>query len=180
MVALTYCLIDQAWLPVRRRSGRREWIAPHQITTEIDGDPIVRPDWGRADFDAATLQLFSKLGFHRPERLSRVAVLATLLAHVRENDSGRSVAQALGRKSIGDEDGAVLKKLRFQRLIEAEGDEEIQRGFRRAISLAGGTLNVRDFIWLVLTFDKEETRRRFTFDYYGAGIAASSSNSQVD
>jgi len=51
-----FSLLNEKWLPVRRRSGGRSWIAPHQIVEDLDGDPVVRPDWGRADFDAATLE----------------------------------------------------------------------------------------------------------------------------
>jgi CRISPR system Cascade subunit CasA len=52
----TYALLKEAWIPVRRQSGVRQWIAPHQITSKNETDPVKGPDWGRADFDAATFE----------------------------------------------------------------------------------------------------------------------------
>lgn len=50
----SFDLLSRRWLPVRRRSGRREWINPAEITNDIERDPIVAFDWGRADLDVAT------------------------------------------------------------------------------------------------------------------------------
>lgn len=49
-------LLTDPWLPVVRRSGRREVIRPAQITDGIDDDPIVAPATPRPDFDGAALQ----------------------------------------------------------------------------------------------------------------------------
>ena len=50
-------LLTDAWLPVRRASGRRDVIRPAQIVDGlIDGDPVVSPDWPRADFRIATFE----------------------------------------------------------------------------------------------------------------------------
>ncbi len=38
---MPYSLIDQRWLPVRRRSGATELIAPWQVTDRYDDDPVV-------------------------------------------------------------------------------------------------------------------------------------------
>lgn len=46
-------LITSAWLPVRRRSGRRDWITPGQITEGSADDPIVALDFPRPDWNAA-------------------------------------------------------------------------------------------------------------------------------
>lgn len=43
------------WIPVRRRSGRRDAIALWEITDR--DDPPVRLDWGRGDFDACCHEL---------------------------------------------------------------------------------------------------------------------------
>lgn len=50
----TYNLLDQSWIPVRRRSGKQDWIAPHQIADR--GDPPVALDTRRSDLDASLLQ----------------------------------------------------------------------------------------------------------------------------
>ena len=47
-------LVREAWIPVRRRSGRLQWIAPWQITETIDGDdPFVALAAPRPDFSGA-------------------------------------------------------------------------------------------------------------------------------
>lgn len=46
-------LIDDPWLPARRRSGAVERIAPWGVVDRIDEDPFVAVAWPRADFDGA-------------------------------------------------------------------------------------------------------------------------------
>ena len=46
-------LIEQRWLPARRRSGVIEHIAPCQVTEGIAEDPFVGFAWPRPDFNAA-------------------------------------------------------------------------------------------------------------------------------
>lgn len=51
-------LITSDWLPVRRASGLRETIAPHQLTDGLTGpEPIVSLDFGRPDLDGAVTEL---------------------------------------------------------------------------------------------------------------------------
>jgi len=49
-------LLQEPWIPVRRASGERLWIAPHQITDGIENDPIVALDAVRPDFNGALMQ----------------------------------------------------------------------------------------------------------------------------
>lgn len=49
-------LLDEPWIPVRRASGERLWIAPHQVTDGIESDPIVALDAVRPDFNGALIQ----------------------------------------------------------------------------------------------------------------------------
>lgn len=49
-------LISDPWIPIRRRSGVRELIAPWQLTERHDDDPIVALSSPRADFDGALMQ----------------------------------------------------------------------------------------------------------------------------
>ena len=51
---MTYNLLDERWIPVRRKSGAPDWIAPWQIA-ETD-DPPVALTAPRADFDGALVQ----------------------------------------------------------------------------------------------------------------------------
>jgi len=53
---MSFNLLHERWLPLVRRSGLREWASPAALTDGLADDPFVRPDWGRADFDAATLE----------------------------------------------------------------------------------------------------------------------------
>lgn len=50
-------LVEDAWIPVRRRSGREERIAPWQVTSKLDSDPVVAVASPRADFDGSLAQL---------------------------------------------------------------------------------------------------------------------------
>jgi CRISPR system Cascade subunit CasA len=49
-------LLEEAWIPVRRASGQRERISPHDLTMGIDTDPIVAVDAPRPDFNGALIQ----------------------------------------------------------------------------------------------------------------------------
>jgi len=49
----SFNLLDEQWIPVVRRSGERSWIAPWQLTDDLNEDPIVRVAAPRADFNGA-------------------------------------------------------------------------------------------------------------------------------
>ncbi len=49
-------LLDESWLPIRRRDGAAETIRPSEITSDIDSNPIVAIDWPRADFRVAAIE----------------------------------------------------------------------------------------------------------------------------
>ena len=105
--------------------------------------------------------------------LSRVAVLASVLSHVRKHDD-TPFGRALGPSKNGE--GAKLKPLRLARLLAARGDDEIRDQFRRAVQLLGGTANVRDLAWLILAWDRDEigdrARTLFAFAYHDAAAHA--------
>ncbi len=50
-------LLEAPWIPVRDAAGRQRWIAPHQLTENIDTCPIVAVDSGRPDFNGSLVQL---------------------------------------------------------------------------------------------------------------------------
>lgn len=107
--------------------------------------------------------------------LSRVAVLASVLAHVRD-DSKDKVGRALGPTDMKKPETALLKPLRLARLLAARGDEEIGTQFRRVVALLGGKADVGNLAWLILSWDQDETgdrtRTLFAFDYHDAGAHA--------
>ncbi len=53
---MSFSLLTEAWLPVRRASGSTHSIRPCDLTDGIDSDPIVVLDWPRPDFRLAGLE----------------------------------------------------------------------------------------------------------------------------
>ena len=49
-------LIQEPWLPARRRSGAVEWIQPWKVTDCMHEDPFVAFAWPRADFCGASFE----------------------------------------------------------------------------------------------------------------------------
>lgn len=151
------------------------------------GDPAALARLRRASFPAeamaeeATLDLFRRLGLTQADyrRLPRIAVIAMVLAHVREDapprpDGRRDPAiRAVGRTSVENEDSAALKPLRFRRLLGCRDDDDdgLAREMRRLVALAGRRINVGDLA-ASLFFWNEGTRTRWAFDYFAAGFAA--------
>lgn len=177
------------------RSATRNWWQSLQPRVESNGrthqgdraalarlrrasDPLA------AAHEPATLDLYRRLELApsgAPQSqiaaaLSRVAVLASLLAHVRTDDKKCLIGRALGPTDLKEPASAVLKPLRLARLLAARGDEEIAIAFRRAIALLEGTANVGDLAWLVLSWDRDEqgdrVRTLFAFAYHDASAHA--------
>jgi CRISPR system Cascade subunit CasB len=148
-----------------RRPGERAALSRLRRATPLD-----------AAMQEATLRLFRALRRVRPDlsrdHLPRVATLASLLAQIREDDRRTPFGRAIGRSNFDKADSAALKPLRFERLVVADGEEEIARAFRRAIAILRGRVHVADLARIVLAFDDEKTRRDLAFDYFGAGFAA--------
>lgn len=53
---MVYNLINEKWIPVRRADGKKEIIAPWQVTDDIVSNPIVSLDANRPDFNGALIQ----------------------------------------------------------------------------------------------------------------------------
>lgn len=105
------------------------------------------------------LRLISRL----PRDPDRVAILAGILAFVREPDE-QSVGRAIGRRSLDDEK-AVMSEARFRRLLQA-GSDELMDGMRRLVRLTKGKANVYDLSYAVLHWG-DRVKKRWIFDYYG-------------
>ncbi|MGH7046611.1 MAG: type I-E CRISPR-associated protein Cse2/CasB [Stellaceae bacterium] len=164
----------------QQQIAARWWrgLQPH-----TDGQPNPRADRAalarlrRADLlaamqEPATFVLFHQLGRRCPEHLPEVALCAAVLAGVRD-DRTEHPARTLGPPSI-DADAAaqaVMKPLRFRRLIGASDQQELLTALRRAVALAGGEINVRELAAACLNWS-EPRRRRWIFEYYNAGFAA--------
>lgn len=137
-----------------------------------------RADGPLAAADPAVLRLYRLLGGEawNDRRMATALRLALVLAHVRDETRGGeggfapSFARSLGPSTFGGDD-AVLKPLRLRALLAAREEDDVIRRFRRAVALSGGRVNVRDLARVLIFWDRDETRTRFAFDYFGAGAA---------
>ena len=111
------------------------------------------------------LRLIARLS-RDPER---VAILAGVLAFVREMDDQR-VAQTVGRTSLDDDKSALLSESRFRRLLQVPAGD-LMDPMRRVVRMAKGTLNVRDLSGSILYWG-DYVKKRWIFDYYAVGMAA--------
>lgn len=125
--------------------------------------------------------LLAPATFNLIERLpksnkDRVAVLAVVLAHIRDDDSSKRIARAIGRKSLSDEESALLSEGRFRRLLQSEGNEELLTNMVRLVRHMKGKANVEDMAKTILDWGDTKwgnrTRRRWAFDYYAVHNAA--------
>lgn len=53
---MVFNLIHEKWIWVKRQDGKRELIAPWEITDQLDSNPIVSLDAARADFNGSMIQ----------------------------------------------------------------------------------------------------------------------------
>ena len=95
-----------------------------------------------------------------------------MLAHVRADAPGQSVARQLGPDQPDKPETAILKPLRFRRVIEASTQDERLIALRRLVALAGGSLNLRDLADALLDWS-DNRRQRWVYDYWNAGQVAS-------
>lgn len=130
-----------------------------------------RADLWAAMSDPATITLFEALGRRKPEQLPEVALCAAVLAGVREDRPGEHPARTLGPPGFDSVEQAVMKPLRFRRLIEAETPEDRLILLRRAVQLADRRLNLRELAAACLDWSPSR-RQRWIFEYYAAGRAA--------
>lgn len=91
---------------------------------------------------------------------ARIARLVRVLAHVREH-----VGPHLPRK-LGAGDPPNLSPQRFERLVQAEG-EDLETAIRRALPQVGYAANVAH-LGEALLFWGDKVRTNWCFDYYGA------------
>jgi CRISPR system Cascade subunit CasB len=109
----------------------------------------------------------------REDGLTRTALIAAVLSHVREHHS-IAVARALGPQQ--GEDDAILKPLRFRRLLSTLGDAELLIAFRRIVALLNRRANIGDIARSLAEWDDcptgDRRRTRWAFDYHSAGDAA--------
>lgn len=125
--------------------------------------------------EPSALLLFQAVKATAPGDLPTVGLAAAVLAHVRDDAPGPSVARQVGPASIEAPETALLKPLRFRRLMEADTLDERLQAFRRLAALAGGTLPVRDLAGALLDW-ADWRRTRWVYEYWNALPPASPPN----
>jgi len=119
--------------------------------------------------DPTTISLFQRCGGASPKHLPAAGLAAAVLAHVRDDDrENPEIARRIGPDNTDKPETALLKPLRFRRLLEAELPDERLAAFRRLAALANGKLNVGDLAGALLDWS-EKRRRRWVYDYWNAG-----------
>ena len=145
--------------PARNRTGDRGALARLRRCATV----------GEAMQEPSTIDLFRRCGGTGPRDLPAAGLAAAVLAHVRQEDPAEpSIARRVGPDSTDKAETALLKPLRFRRLMEAETPDERLIAFRRLVALAGGKLNVRDLADALLAWT-EERQRRWVYAYWNAG-----------
>lgn len=168
-----------------RGASAREWWRELRGNRDA-GDPGDRAALARlrrcaspteAMAEAATLQLYRRLGYQPKEaghRLPTVAVLAMVLAHVRD-DGPHHPMRTVGLQSVQD-DNPKLKPIRFRHLMTVADDDDLAREMRRLVALADRKLAVADLATAILrwndTFQRDRIRADWAFRYYAASEAA--------
>jgi CRISPR type I-E-associated protein CasB/Cse2 len=118
-----------------------------------------------AAMEPAALKLARILGV-RPEELPDVALIAAVLADLRENRSSEKIARTLGTP----EDRPLCSSLRLRRLLEAAPGEAQLTAFRRVTALLRHSGNVADLAASLLDwnnpFRRDQRRQKWLYDYY--------------
>lgn len=137
-----------------------------------------RADLWAAMSEPATFDLFRELGRTQPDDLPDVALCAAVLAVVR-GERDEHPARTLGPPSFETVEKAMMKPLRFRRLIEADTQEDRLILLRRGVQLADRQLNLREVAAACLDWSKAR-RQRWIFEYYGAGFAAPAADGDLE
>lgn len=129
-----------------------------------------RADLFDAMQDPATFALYRDLDARDPDDLPAIALCAAVLAGVRD-ERPEHPARTLGPPSLDAIEQALMKPLRFRRLIAADTPQDRLTALRRAVAIADGKMNARELAAACLDWS-EQRQRRWIFEYYGAGRAA--------
>lgn len=123
--------------------------------------------------EKAALLLFQAVEATHSRDLETVGLAAAVLAHVRADKPG-AVARLVGPDSLEKPETALLKPLRFRRVMEADNSEDRLIVLRRLIALAGNALPVRDLAAALLDWT-DARRTRWILEYWNAALPAASS-----
>ncbi|HZS71065.1 MAG TPA: type I-E CRISPR-associated protein Cse2/CasB [Candidatus Acidoferrum sp.] len=146
------------------------------------GDPgalarLRRGGLQEAALEPATADLYRRIKpFLRDAQLDAfetAALIAAVLAHVRDHDPRQSVARAAGAQGHND---ARVSPLRFRKILATRGKPDCLIAFRRLIALLSQTANAGDLAASLAEWNQDgagdRRRTRWAFDYYDAGALA--------
>lgn len=121
--------------------------------------------------EPAALMLFRRIGGKHAHDLPRAAMAASVLAHVRTDTwaekPGPTTARLIGPESLEKPETALLKPLRFRRLMEASDADERLSAFRRLVAMTRGAVPVPDLATALLRWT-DERRRDWVLQYWNA------------
>jgi CRISPR system Cascade subunit CasB len=145
--------------PERNQSGDRAAVARLRRCTTV----------AEAMQDPATISLFQRCGGSGPWDLPVAGLAAAVLVHIRDDDRANPrIARRVGPENTDKTETALLKPLRFRRLMGADLPDERLAAFRRLAALARGNLNVGDLAAALLNWS-EPRQQRWVYDYWNAG-----------
>jgi CRISPR system Cascade subunit CasB len=125
--------------------------------------------------EPATLDLYRRCGADDPRDLPAVALAAAVLAHLRADRRGMPVARQLGPEAPDRPETAILKPLRFRRLLDTTTPEDCLPAFRRLLALADGQANLRDLAEALFEWTHphraDRVRQRWLLAYWNADPA---------
>jgi CRISPR system Cascade subunit CasB len=157
--------------PGQKRSGDRAALARSRRCATV----------AEAMQDPAAIHLFRRSGGSGPNDLPLAGLAAGVLARVRTDDTGNPrIARRLGPDNTDKAETALLKPLRFRRLMDAETPDERLIAFRRMVALAGGSVHVAGLAAALLDWN-ESRKTRWIYDYWNAGqpLAAAETKDSV-
>jgi CRISPR system Cascade subunit CasB len=120
----------------------------------------------QASIQEATIELCRALGA-RYQDINNVALIAAVLADLRQDDRTQTIPRALGGP---DDDSRLCQPLRFQRILEATEPEAQLTAFRRALAMLKHRGHVADLAASLLDWNdparRDSRRQRWLYDYY--------------
>lgn len=150
---MTFNLIERAWLPARRLSGAVQVIAPHQINSGFEPDPIVALDFPRPDWNAAVTEFligllavvqapatpenWAALWSNPPTPEALKAALAPLAFAFNLDGEGARCFQDLDELADADETAITQMLIEFpgESTVKKNTDLFVKRG-ERALTMA--------------------------------------------
>ncbi len=115
-----------------------------------------------------------------PADMNQVALIAAVLADLREAASGESIARALGQP----EGAPLCSASRFRRILEAIEPDTQLTALRRALALLKHKGNLHDLVQSLLDWNdpyrRAARRQRWLYDYYQTNDPEKSSSIAVE